>query len=334
MQFLQKTSEHVLHYGALHFANDTLASIDLIRQRVDQDFANSNISQNDCGSYNLVLDFRGEGQCDQSARPLIEYLQSLGFKKVVVLFSAVVDIAALPYAAMSDPEFMANSGQWPQTVSLDLDTKFICLIRRPSHSRACIAQAMLTMSSTKLTFGSGEPACALGEYRSYFPGVDLPLTLDGGIYGDQWHLRLDARNPLFASALFNVVVETSDQTTANAWRSIFITEKTFKAFVLRQIPIWVAVPGLVSAVRNLGFDCFDDIVDHSYDSVTSEQQRHDMVIAQIRQLDQRFSLDQCQALRNSMADRLEANWHRMTQMCDSHLTYQQLLEYFGLDSQV
>jgi hypothetical protein len=46
----------------------------------------------------------------------------------------------------------------------------------------------------------------------------------------------------------------------------FITEKTWKVFTAGQIPVIIGPRGLVQRLRLLGFDMFDDIVDHSYDT--------------------------------------------------------------------
>ena len=83
----------------------------------------------------------------------------------------------------------------------------------------------------------------------------------------------------------------------------------------RQIPIWFGVPGLVEHVRSLGFDTFDDILDHHYDAIPDEAKRHQSVFDLISQLNDQYSLADCQALRQQLRPRLEAN-------------FEQLLEYF------
>jgi hypothetical protein len=105
-----------------------------------------------------------------------------------------------------------------------------------------------------------------------------------------------------------MVVESSSQSDPGIWRSIFLTEKTFKAFGLRQIPIWFAVPGFVAEVRKLGFDMFDDIVDHSYDHIVNEDQRFMQVFDQINKLNTQLDLSQCQQLRDNIHDRLNNNF--------------------------
>jgi len=44
-----------------------------------------------------------------------------------------------------------------------------------------------------------------------------------------------------------------------------ITEKSIFAWLAYQVPIIIGYPGIVAHARQLGFDMFDDIVDHSYD---------------------------------------------------------------------
>jgi hypothetical protein len=111
------------------------------------------------------------------------------------------------------------------------------------------------------------------------------------------------------------VAETSSQTEA-IWRSVFLTEKTWKAVMQRQMPIWYGVPGLVEHVRSLGFDTFDDILGgHQYDAIQDETQRHQSVFDLIRQINNQYSLTDCQTLRQQLQPRFEAN-------------FEQLLHYF------
>jgi hypothetical protein len=105
-----------------------------------------------------------------------------------------------------------------------------------------------------------------------------------------------------------------DETDEFSWRSQFLTEKTFKAFAFRQVPIWFAVPGLVSQVRDLGFDIFDDIVDHSYDQIQNPDQRRSCVVQTVKDLDNRYSLEQCKQLKEQLQPRFEANGKLLSQL--------------------
>jgi hypothetical protein len=150
---------------------------------------------------------------------------------------------------------------------------------------------------------------AMSQYQQMFPDQSLPVTIDGIIDRQTNDVEHVQTNPVFHSCLFNLVAESSSQTDPSIWRSIFISEKTFKAFGLRQIPVWFAVPGLVTEVRKLGFDMFDDIVDHSYDSIDNEDQRFSSVFDQIQQLNRELDLNQCQQLRDNVQHRLNNNFN-------------------------
>lgn len=65
---------------------------------------------------------------------------------------------------------------------------------------------------------------------------------------------------------------------------VMLTEKTFFGFQSHQIPLYVTVQGHVQVVRDLGFDVFDDIVDHSYDSESDPAKRIQMVADELERL--------------------------------------------------
>lgn len=56
-------------------------------------------------------------------------------------------------------------------------------------------------------------------------------------------------------------------------REIMITEKTLMAMYGGTIPIWAGGWRLPDAMRDLGFDVFDDLVDHSYSTLDDPDQR-------------------------------------------------------------
>ena len=308
MRPIQSIAPGLLHYGALHFN----ASID-VPSRIAHDIACCDLKINDIKNNKIVVDFRGEGQCAIVAKPLIDYLQSVPAKNILVIFNACVDADTLDYRSICIPNYMTNHMGWFEKIlSIDyndfIDQKFLCLIRRPSASRALVAKLVLdTGCDVRISFGSMS-ASGLDEYKNILPGMQLPLLIDGIIDRINNDTEHNQTNSIFHSCAFNLVVESSSQTDPGVWRSHFITEKTFKAFGLRQIPLWFAVPGLVAQVRKLGFDLFDDIVDHSYDTIPDEHTRFASVAQQIKQLDQQLTLDQCQQLRRSLLDRLNQNF--------------------------
>ena len=79
-------------------------------------------------------------------------------------------------------------------------------------------------------------------------------------------------NSAHTDSYINYVTETSilDGT-------IMVTEKTWKPIMAGQPGIWLSNPGHVSFLRSIGFDMFDDIIDHSYDQEKNLNKRIDMI---------------------------------------------------------
>lgn len=154
----------------------------------------------------------------------------------------------------------------------------VCLMRRPTKTRSQICKYILdtfNASDYILSYGSVMPS----PWFDDIVNINLPILLDGNTNnGDDYHLMSDTR---VFDCLINLVAETSDQIYNNAdigYNTQFITEKTFKAFAWHQIPVWSAVPGTVQRVRELGFDVFDDWIDHRYDLIDDYTTRLDMCL--------------------------------------------------------
>lgn len=318
MKFIRFERPDVLHYGALHLNRSYLDYPSELAERVTKDLNNCGISLDQLSNFSIIIDFRAEGQCDQVVQPLVDFFRVHQIKKILVVFNTCVDVSKLNYPAISWPTHCVVIDDWfdrldTLPLELEVDTKFLCLMRRPSPSRARLAAGLLDIESLTISFGSMCEAGELVEYQSIVP-APLPIQVDGLISRELNKLEHDQTNPMFRRCLFNVVAESSSQLDPGVWRSIFITEKSFKPFGLRQIPIWAAVPGLVAEVRKLGFDVFDDIVDHSYDNTADELERHASVIQQVHQLDKLYTLEQCATLRQDLAARLDSNYQRVKQI--------------------
>jgi hypothetical protein len=266
------------------------------------------------------LDFCGEGHDHRNIELMIEYFQQhLPLQHIRVLFNSCVDVFQLPYQAHSWPTHMVDHVQWFSkfdAIPVEAVYKFLCLNRRPSVTRAQLLGGLLDRVENQnviCSFGaSGDPP---GDYQQYFPKHQLPILLDGIKYSAADRQQIPH---VFKQCLFNIIVESSDQPTANVWKSIFITEKTFKCMALRQIPIWYAVPGLVQQVRLLGFDLFDDIVDHSYDKIQDSTLRMQAVLNQIELLDQKWTPEQIPVLQKQLTDRFENNYNRLCAFVKDH----------------
>ena len=313
----------MLRYGAAHYITDQMHIPGYCEQQIVDDCERSGISAEEFAHSKIILSFLDEGFGPAEIQPLTDILLQTHTGRFMVLFNAHVDVDQLLYPARCFTAWLINRSEYKldqlrYDFDIDLDRKFLCLLRRPTLNRAHLARFFLDhigLDIVRLSFGSGAQG-GLEQYRDVV-GVGLPLLVDG-VLTDRVR-EFDISNTQFHSCLFNIAAETSSQSEAN-WRSVFLTEKTWKAIMQRQIPIWYGVPGLVEHVRLLGFDTFDDILDHHYDAIQDETQRHQSVFDLIAQLNQQYSLGDCQTLRQQLQPRLEAN-------------FEQLLQYFRTNRQ-
>ena len=74
----------------------------------------------------------------------------------------------------------------------------------------------------------------------------------------------------FKNSLINYYRETFVEIiteTSCVERCFNLTEKTLNSIYGKSFPILISSPGVVAFLRNMGMDVFDDIVDHSYDTI-------------------------------------------------------------------
>lgn len=109
------------------------------------------------------------------------------------------------------------------------------------------------------------------------------------------HLR-----PMYENSVVEVVTESSFSAPG-----FNLTEKTQNAFYACNFPIVLGGRGIVQHLRDLGFDMYDDVIDHSYDSVANP---FDRIIAAVKN-NQRLLCDADYARQQWLAcrTRIEAN---------------------------
>jgi hypothetical protein len=310
----------MLQYGASHYYTEKIHTPDYCASQIMKDCIRSGITAEEFAQSKIILSFLDEGFGPDDIEPLTRILSQSHPDRFMVLFNAHINVDQLPYPAVCFTTWLIHRSEYKldqldYNFDLALDRKFLCLLRRPSLNRAYLARFFLDhigLDTVRLSFGSGA-GNDLNQYRDVV-GVDLPLLVDG-VLTDRVQ-EFDISNPQFHSCLFNIAAETSSQTeycgNTPQWRSVFLTEKTWKAIMQRQIPIWYGVPGLVEHVRELGFDTFDDILGgHQYDAIPDEPQRHQSVYDLISQLNNQYSLADCEALRKQLQPRLAANFEQL-----------------------
>lgn len=308
-------------YRVNHFGREHLTDWAVLHQAVVRDFAESGIELASIKDQQLVLDFSIEGHDAADVDLVVQYFeQMMPINQIGVLFNAAVNVEELRYRAASWTTHLVDHMAWFSTYQAQhprtLTHKFLCLNRRPSQIRAEFLSALLDqVSDTEVMCSFGANGDVVGCYQHLFPRHQLPLLIDGTCTDIVSQHQLPQ---IFQQCMFNIICESSDPGSNQTWNSCFVSEKTFKCFALQQIPIWMAVPGLVREVRRLGFDLFDDIVDHSYDRIQDHHQRRSAVLAEIVRLDQQYPRDQLPYLQQHLTTRLENNYNRLKMFVADH----------------
>jgi hypothetical protein len=88
---------------------------------------------------------------------------------------------------------------------------------------------------------------------------------------------LSTNQPAYQQTYINIVTETTC-----TFR--MLSEKTFKPIRAGQLFILLAPVGSIQFLRDIGIDTFDDIVDHSYDTVDDIRLRIKLIVSEISRL--------------------------------------------------
>ena len=131
----------------------------------------------------------------------------------------------------------------------------------------------------------------------------LDRTFDPSTNGTSEEIRY-----YYDRSLFNLTTETSffDSVVYNK-STLFQTEKAYKPVMYGQIPIIMGPPYIIQLMRNLKYDMFDDIVDHSYDQITDSIKRFNAIMAEVERLNNKYSIEDCDNLNVQLRIRFENN---------------------------
>jgi hypothetical protein len=127
-----------------------------------------------------------------------------------------------------------------------------------------------------------------------------------------WDEQRDLSLPELTGAMVNLITETAYEPEDLDQKLVYhhrpgMTEKSYKCFALYQIPIWLAPYRAVSCYRSLGFDVFDDIIDHGYDLEIDPKLRISMIVDQIQKICQQPTQNLIE-LKTKLLPRFEQNW--------------------------
>lgn len=98
--------------------------------------------------------------------------------------------------------------------------------------------------------------------------VQLEQGIRNGKYSNATTYQKALQKTVFEPTCVSVITEPCYYE-----RESMITEKTVMAMYAGTVPIWAGGWRLPDVMRDLGFDVFDDVVDHSYSALDDPQQR-------------------------------------------------------------
>ena len=187
-----------------------------------------------------------------------------------------------------------NNGPPLHEDSRQKNIHFISLARRAKASRVRFTGHLLTRQLDK----KGIVTCGwAAEDKDRFHRDSKYLETIPKAYHSRFPLHLahdqqtqwDMKQYDFDKAVFNVIQETHTGWDPNILSDTcsdrgHFTEKTTKCFAYFQLPLVLGVPYQVERLRELGFDMFDDVIDHSYDKEISMFRREEMIADQLEKL--------------------------------------------------
>jgi len=137
-----------------------------------------------------------------------------------------------------------------------------------------------------------------GEQKLFFDKQDLNVNLaTTGVTKSLLNDHLDS--------YFEIIVETNYRQN-----TIFHSEKTFKAIYWLQPFVSVAEQHSIKTLREMGYDVFDDYIDHSYDNIADYKERMFAVMSEIKRLC-KLSEDEWKDIYKKIGSRLIKNQEKV-----------------------
>jgi len=204
-----------------------------------QDFVNVD----DAGCRELKMIEQHYGDC---ADRVVAVTWNMDLDKV---YSGPVNIVYFPYHSYEILVNLRNTvDQWLPNLQHPRTLKFQCLNGVAKKHRIRTVELVSKYPNSIITL---DPEITLAEF-TYQQHL--------AVSNEENFVRLG--RSVYGACDINIVTES----LYNYYPGI-ITEKSIFAWLSYQVPIIVGYPGIVAHARQLGFDMFDDIVDHSYDQM-------------------------------------------------------------------
>ena len=243
----------------------------------------------------VILSAHAEGPSWLHVQHTVEHMithYDIDPKRIILWSGSGADGAEPIIVATSYHMFVTTIDEHAVLNQNSITHHYAMLARVPKTHRVKAAVELLERGLDtygKMSCGSGEYGeLTRDQYHKHVPEKWqnlFPMLLDGFI------MNADVRQyngPLqlteINGAFFQIIPETAHEWDTHGWLMPFLTEKSAKCFLLKQVPIWISSVGQAKMAKDLGFDLFDDLVDHAYDTVVNPTVRLDMVMDQVERL--------------------------------------------------
>jgi hypothetical protein len=250
--------------------------------------------------------FTGEGHSYKEYDILLKHLEDLGLpKSKVLLYTAASEIGHTEYNHIQNisgivDNTLTYSGEQLQPIHR-LTSKFVFLNRMHRWNRQALYEQIIDrnlINEGTVSYLEVPPGCE--------DSVHYPRVLDSSSVS----LIEGYDIAPMVSSFINVISETSYERTDKYNDGIDfpgLTEKTFKSILLSQLPLFLSSYKTVYHYRLLGFDAFDDIIDHSYDLIEDPNERIVAVATELERLVRMRNLRDMKRLRKSLVPRFNKN---------------------------
>lgn len=238
----------------------------------------------------------GKSQCRDIEA---ETYKALRQKHISVKLVDAVDVARLEQLVVTDnivkrphvalyPEFWGSYSYHSDYVYTKPSRLFNCFINRVCTTR----QSWFYQLVRRNLLNSGWVSYLL-DYRNMPAGINNKQELSEYIFKqcnqifETEHNLMRNRVPFcnFQGDLDQVIVDSCISLVIETYfdwpDTVAFSEKTFRALQLPRPLILYTMPGSVEVLRKFGFDVWDDIVDHSYDSEPNQIQRQIQILDQL-----------------------------------------------------
>lgn len=309
MQEFREICPGIYLYRCLHFSPQELNDPQAIGIIIERDMQLAGLCKRQSQTSLIIMNFLGEAISAGMAQPLADNLRALGARVAGVFM--VPNTIKVDYPIEIIPYWNANDSDWfgrfqrgrPAQYDLATDRHLICLNRRQSAVRTQVVDWLIdNVDKSKMIL----------SYESHHTlNTERQRLLDGPVDQDRMH-----RPPpdSWLGAAIKLITEGNEQGYPNVPETVLVSEKTFKCFAWRQFPLWVSLPGTVQAVRDMGFDVFDDLFDgHTYDLVQDQDQRIKAVVKQVKAWTKQ-PIWKLQDLRQRHHRRLQRNFLRLADL--------------------